>query len=67
MFNPNVVHNINNLLNKMDSTTIERSLGDIARLFFLDISDKKAKSRREALGIHVLGKKKLAGLVISEL
>lgn len=57
MFYGDLVNNLNALLTKMDVDTLKAGLEDIGRLFFLDLSDKRAESRQQAVGIHFLGQK----------
>jgi SAM-dependent methyltransferase len=46
------------LVNKMDSLSLDASLGEIARLFMLDVEDLRARDRTEAVGVRFLGKKR---------
>jgi SAM-dependent methyltransferase len=58
MFGCALVNNINGILNKLDTTTIENSLTEIVLLFLLDINGRKVRSRKEGeVGIRFLGQK----------
>ena len=57
MFYTKLANRVFALLHIMPPKLIESALGEIARLFMLDISDTKHSDRSEALGIKVLGQK----------
>ena len=57
MFNCKLVNNINALLSKIDPEIAQLGIVEIARLFLLDITFKRAINRHQAVGIRFLGQK----------
>jgi SAM-dependent methyltransferase len=58
MFFCDLVHPLRALVDRFDEGTLESGAREIAKLYLLDVSDRRASNSREAEGIRFLGRKR---------